>query len=152
MTATTFSKELAGDQPRRKHGGDWRPLNRYEVEVLGAVNELGPEAKGSDMVAESYKRAKAAALKSWRGYCLPEPLLMLFAYNPIQRGGVYVNLRRLEEESLVSHTIGSYAGHPDIPRSFYSITPLGRIALAYERQRVIDESKGRGTFFRVAEA
>lgn len=153
MTATTWNSETNKHMTRRKHGGHWHPLSRVAFEVLAAVAELGPETTGKDMQKESAKRARAAALTSWRGKYLPAPLLMLFAYNPI-KASVYVHLHRLNEDGLVAYVErkGGYAHNPEVPRSYYSITALGRVALAYERARLLEESSGRDTLFRLMEA
>jgi len=148
MAAITWNGNLS--LPRRHYGGNWTPLSRKYVEVLGAVNELGPKVHGSELVKESKARARKAALNSWRKYVLPDPFLLLFAYNPIKGGSQYVILLYLEEDGLVTSSPSSYPGHPGVERNAFTITSFGRTVLAYERQRIIEESRGRGTLFREA--
>lgn len=149
MTAIPLSERFAFTKTRRRHGGDWPTLNRTSVEVLGAVNELGPEVRGLTMVKECELRARKAAMQNWWRF-LPSWLARRYAYNPIRRGTVYVYLNRLEDAKLVTAVKNSSTIDEEFSRYLYSITPLGRTALAYERQRVIEESGGRETFFRLA--
>ena len=149
MTAIPWNEHLSLSSPQRRPSGHWTPLSRRHVETLGAVSELGPKIHGSELVKESTARARKAALKSWRAYVLPDPFLLLFAYNPLKQGSIYIRLLHLEEDGLVTVSPSSYPNQPGVPRNAFSITPFGRIVLAYERQRIIEES-GRGTFFREA--
>lgn len=74
MTAIPMSNAATAVR-RRGPNLHWPPLSFQLVQILAAVNELGPETHGKALADECKTRLRQKAACTWRGRLLPRFML-----------------------------------------------------------------------------